>query len=157
VLNIEEESIIPGKDAEGNPRNSKETKNETSIGKGKNHKKGGGKSSILKRQDLPCCDFCGRKGHTETACQLKQKAMASAEKDIKDTSAQCEKDKAEKAHNFSSAASASKQEDSSSEEDEDDKYKKSFMKNFMASWKSSQKDNKAQKNKRKCSDNDTSF
>jgi hypothetical protein len=30
------------------------------------------------------------------------------------------------------------------------------MQSFMASWKSSQKDKKAQKNKRKCSDNDTS-
>jgi hypothetical protein len=30
------------------------------------------------------------------------------------------------------------------------------MKSFMAFWKSSQKDKKAQKNKRKCSDNDTS-
>jgi hypothetical protein len=30
------------------------------------------------------------------------------------------------------------------------------MQSFMASWKSSQKDNKSQKNKRKRSDNDTS-
>jgi hypothetical protein len=30
------------------------------------------------------------------------------------------------------------------------------MKSFMASWKSSQKDKKSQKNKRKRSDNDTS-
>jgi hypothetical protein len=30
------------------------------------------------------------------------------------------------------------------------------MKSFMASWKSSKKDNKAQKNKRKRSDTDTS-
>jgi hypothetical protein len=44
ALNIEEASINPGKDTEGNPRNSKETKTETTIprkqgGKGKNHKK----------------------------------------------------------------------------------------------------------------------
>jgi hypothetical protein len=52
----------------------------------------------------------------------------------------------------------SKQEDSSSDEDEYEygKDKKAFMKSFMASWKYFQKDKKAQKNKRKRSDNDTS-
>jgi hypothetical protein len=44
ALNIEEASINPGKDSEGNPRNSKETKTDTIIprkqgGKGKSHKK----------------------------------------------------------------------------------------------------------------------
>jgi hypothetical protein len=72
ALNIEEATLNPGKDAKGNPRNSKESKTETSIprkkGKGKKYKKGGEKSSILKGQDLPSCDFCGRKGHTKTAC-----------------------------------------------------------------------------------------
>jgi hypothetical protein len=67
-LNIEEASIIPGKDSEGNPRNSKETKTETIFpqkqgGKGKSHKKIRGKSSILKGQEIPSCDFCGQKGH----------------------------------------------------------------------------------------------
>jgi hypothetical protein len=47
ALNIEETDINPGKDYEGNPRNIKEQKTETSIhrkqgGKGKNHKKNGG-------------------------------------------------------------------------------------------------------------------
>jgi hypothetical protein len=77
ALNIEEAEINPGKDADGNLRNSKEQKTETSIhrkqgGKGKNHKKSGGKSSILKGQYLPSCDF--------TAFRTKQKAMASAKK-----------------------------------------------------------------------------
>jgi hypothetical protein len=68
--NIEEASINPGKDSEGNPRNSKETKTETIIprkqgGKGKNnHKKNRDRSSIHKGQGIPSCDFCGRKGHT---------------------------------------------------------------------------------------------
>jgi hypothetical protein len=71
--NIKDAAINPGKDAEGNPRNSKESKTETSIPgkhgcKRKNHEKGGGKSSILKGQDLPSCDFCDRKGLTKTAC-----------------------------------------------------------------------------------------
>jgi hypothetical protein len=70
--NIEEADINHGKDSEGNPRNSKEQNTETSIprkqgGKVKNHKKNGGKTSILKGQELPSCDFCGIKGHTETA------------------------------------------------------------------------------------------
>jgi hypothetical protein len=64
ALNIKEASINPGKDSEGNPRNSNETKTETIIprkqgGKGKSHKKNGGKSSILKGQEIPSCDFCG--------------------------------------------------------------------------------------------------
>jgi hypothetical protein len=66
ALNIEESVIKPGKHSEGNPRNSKDHKTETSIhrkqgGKGNNHKKSGGKTSILKVQELPSCDFCGRK------------------------------------------------------------------------------------------------
>jgi hypothetical protein len=44
ALNIEEASINPGKDAEGNPRNSKETKMETNI-----PRKQGGKVKITKR------------------------------------------------------------------------------------------------------------
>jgi hypothetical protein len=76
AIYIEETVINPGEDAEGNPRNRKELKTKNSIPrkkgfKGKNHKKCGGKSSILKGQDLPYCDFCGRKGHTETACRIK--------------------------------------------------------------------------------------
>jgi hypothetical protein len=72
ALNIEEAAINPRHDSEGNPRNSKEQRTETTIprkqgGKGKNHKKSGGKSSLLKGQELPSCNFCGRKGHTETA------------------------------------------------------------------------------------------
>jgi hypothetical protein len=56
ALNIEEASINPGKDYGGNPRNSKETKTETTIprkqgGRGKNnHKKSRDRSSILKGQ-----------------------------------------------------------------------------------------------------------
>jgi hypothetical protein len=96
TLNIEKASINPGKDSEGNPWNSKETKTEIIIprnqgDKGKNHKKNRGKSSILKGQEIPSCDSCGRKGRTETACRIKQKAkskkqkaMASAKKDTKD-------------------------------------------------------------------------
>jgi hypothetical protein len=105
---------------------------------------------------LPSCDFCGRKGHTETACRIKQKAMASAKKDTKDIIVQWKKDKAEKAQAFAAATSYLKHEDSSSDEHKDDKDKKAFMKSFMASWKSSQKDKKTQKNKSKSSDNDTS-
>jgi hypothetical protein len=101
ALNIKEAAINPGNDSEGDPRNIKEQKTETSIprkqgGKGKNHKKNGGKHSILKGQDLPSCDFCGRKRHTERACCTKQKAMASAKKDTKDRSSQWKKDNAEK-------------------------------------------------------------
>jgi hypothetical protein len=100
-LNIEEADINPGKDSESNPQNSKEQNAETSIpwkqgGKGKNHKKSRGKASILKGQEFPSCEFCGRKGHTKTACRIKQKAMASAKKDTKDKSAQWKKDKTEK-------------------------------------------------------------
>jgi hypothetical protein len=109
----------------------------------------------LKGHELPSCDFCGRNGHTETACRINQKAIASVKKDTKDRSAQWEKNKAENFQAFASDASTSKQEDSSSEEGEDDKDKKAFMKSFMASWKSSQTDKKAQKNKHKRSDNDT--
>jgi hypothetical protein len=99
ALNIEEAAINPGRDSEENPRNSKEHKTEISIprkqrGKGKHHKKSGGKTSILKDQELPSCDFCGRKFHTETVCRIKQKAMASAKKYTKDRSAQWKKDKA---------------------------------------------------------------
>jgi hypothetical protein len=107
ALNIEEAAINPGKDSEGNPRNSKDTKTETSIppkqgGRGKNHKKSGGKSSTLKGQELPSFDFCWRKGHTKTACRIKQKAIASPKKYNKDRSTQWEKDRAEKAQAFAS-------------------------------------------------------
>jgi hypothetical protein len=96
-LNIEEAVIKPGKDSEVNPRSSKEQRTETTIpqkqgGQGKNDKKSGGKISILKGQELPSCDFCGRKSHTETACRIKQKAMASAKKDTKYRSTQWKKD-----------------------------------------------------------------
>jgi hypothetical protein len=73
ALNIEDTAINPGKDAEGNARSNKDTKTETNIpwkqggGKGEHHKKNGGKSSILKGQDVPSCDFCGRKYNNETA------------------------------------------------------------------------------------------
>jgi hypothetical protein len=99
ALNIEEAVINPGKDSEGNPQNIKEQRTKTSIlrkqgGKGKNHKNSGGKTSILKGQELPSCDFFGRKGHTKTACRIKQKVMASARKDTKDRRTQWKKDKA---------------------------------------------------------------
>jgi hypothetical protein len=89
ALNIEEASINLGKNSEGNPRNSKETKTDTVIprkqgGKGKSHKENRGKYAILNGQEIPSCDFCGRKGHTETTCRIKQKAMASARKETKD-------------------------------------------------------------------------
>jgi ribosome-binding protein aMBF1 (putative translation factor) len=87
----------------------------------------------LKGQNLPSCDFCGRNGHTKTACRIKQKAMASAKNYTKDRSAQWEKDKAEKSQSFAATASASKREDSSSEEDDDYKDKKAWMRSFMAS------------------------
>jgi lysyl-tRNA synthetase class I len=76
--------------------------------------------------------------------------------EINDRSAEWKNDRAEKAQSFVAAASASKQEDSLSEEYEDAKDKKAFMKSFMASSESSQRDKKAQKNKIKRSDNDTS-
>jgi ribosomal protein L14E/L6E/L27E len=91
----------------------------------------------LKGKKLPSCDFCGRKGHTETSCRIKQKSMTSAKKDTKDRSTHWKKDKAENAQAFAAAAASSKQDDISSEEDEDDKEKKAFMKSYMASWKSS--------------------
>jgi hypothetical protein len=88
ALNIEEAATNHGKYAEGNPLNSKEHKTKDSIpgkqgGKGKIHKKSGGKSSILKGQDLSSCDFCGRKRHTKTACRIKQKEMASAKRALR--------------------------------------------------------------------------
>jgi hypothetical protein len=112
ALNTEEASINPGKDSEGNPRNSKEMKTETTTprkqgGKGKHdHKKNRDRSSILKGQEIPSCDFCGWKGHTETAYRVKNKAMASAKKDTKDRSARWKKDKAEKVQTFAAAASS---------------------------------------------------
>jgi hypothetical protein len=119
ALNIEEAAINSGKYSKGNPRNRKEQKTETSIprkqeGKVKNKKKSKDKKSILKGQELPSCDFCGRKGHTATAFRINQKAMASAKKDTKDRSAQWKKYKAEKAQAFSAAPSTSKHEDGSS-------------------------------------------
>jgi hypothetical protein len=78
ALNIEEDSINPGKDSEGNHRNSKETKTKTTIprkqgGKGKSHKKNRGKSSILKRQEIPSYDFCGRKDTPKQHAALSKK------------------------------------------------------------------------------------
>jgi hypothetical protein len=67
--------------------------------------------------------------------------MASAKKESRDRSDQWEKDKTLQAQFFAAAAPASKQEEHSSEEEyQDDKEKKAFMKSFMASWISSQKD-----------------
>jgi hypothetical protein len=124
------------------------------VGKEKSHKKNRGKSSIVKGQEIPSCDFCGQKGHIETTCRMKQKAMAPARKETKDRSNQWKMKKAEKAQTFATTAAVSKQDDTSS--DENDKDKKAFMKRFMASWKSSERDKKSQKSKRKHSDNDTS-
>jgi hypothetical protein len=53
ALNIKEAAINPGNDADGNVQNSKDTTSETTVprkqggGKGRDHKKGGGKSSIF--------------------------------------------------------------------------------------------------------------
>jgi hypothetical protein len=141
TLNIEEASINPGKDADGNLRNSKETKTENNIprkqgGKGKNNrKKNRDRSSILKGQKIPTCDFCGCKGHTEPACRIKNKAMASARKDTKNSNAQWKKERSEKSQTFAAAASTTQKEDSSSSSEDEEK--KDFMKSFMASWKSS--------------------
>jgi hypothetical protein len=73
ALNIEEVILNTGKDSEGNARSSKERKSETTIprkhggGKGKAiQKRSGGKSYILKGQDTPSCDFCGKQGDTES-------------------------------------------------------------------------------------------
>jgi hypothetical protein len=63
----------------------------------------------LKGQELPSCDFCGIKGHTKTACRIKQKAMASAKKETKDRSAQWKKDKAVKFQAFAAADAYFKQ------------------------------------------------
>jgi hypothetical protein len=150
TLNIDEAAMNPGKDSEGNPWNSKEQITETTIprkqgGKGKNHKKSGGKSSIVKGQEIPSCDFCGRKGHTETACRIRQKAMASAKKDTKDRSDKWKKDKAKKAQSFAAAYASSKQDDISSDEDEDDKDKKAFMKSLWPLENHLKKTRKARK------------
>jgi hypothetical protein len=69
----------------------------------------------------------------------------------KDKNAQWRKNKAEKAQTFAAVVSSTQKEDSSSEDEEN----KDFMKSFMASWKTSQKDKKAQNKRRKRSDNDT--
>jgi hypothetical protein len=66
ALNIEETSINPAKDSEGNPRNSKDPKTENTIprkqgSKDKNHKNNRDRNSIIKGQEVPSCDFCGRK------------------------------------------------------------------------------------------------
>jgi hypothetical protein len=164
TLNIEEAAINPAKYSEGNACSSKDTKTETAIswkqwgGKGKQQKRSGSKSSILKGQDRPSCDFCGRQGHTDTSYHIKEKATASAKKETKYRSAQWKKGKAEKAQSFAAeySASASTKQEESSDEDEDDKYEKAFMNSFMASWKTSKNNKKSQKNKHKRSDNDTS-
>jgi hypothetical protein len=97
---------------------------EVGGGKGKHQKRSGRKSSMFKGQDLPYCDVCGRKGYTETACHIKEKAMASAKKETKYRSAQCKKDKAENAQSFAAAASASTKQEERSDEEEDDKDKR---------------------------------
>jgi hypothetical protein len=75
-------------------------------GKGKhNHKNNGGKSSILKVQGVPSCNFCGKTGHTESTCRIKAKAIGSAKKDAKDRNAKWKKEKAEKAQSFAVSAS----------------------------------------------------
>jgi hypothetical protein len=79
--------------------------------------------------------------------------MASAKRDTKERNAQWKKEKAEKAPYFAAAASASSKKVESSEDEFD---KKAFMKCFIESWTTSQKNKKSQKNKRKRSDNDTS-
>jgi hypothetical protein len=50
ALNIEEASINPGNDSEGNPRNSKETKTDTII-----PRKQGGKGKVIRKieENLP--------------------------------------------------------------------------------------------------------
>jgi hypothetical protein len=86
-VNIEEAEINPGKDSEVNACSINETMSEATIsrkqggekGKG-NQKRSGGKSSILKDKNRPSCDFCGKQGHTESACSIKAKAVASAKK-----------------------------------------------------------------------------
>jgi hypothetical protein len=85
---------------------------------------------------------------------MKQKAMGSERKETKDRGNQWIKEKVDKAQAFATAAAASKQDDTSSEED--DKDKKAFLKSFLTSWKTSEKDKRIQKNKCKRSDNDTS-
>jgi hypothetical protein len=98
ALNIEEAEINPGKILRAilAISKSREPKPDSSEagGKGKNHKKSGGKNSILKGQELPSSYFCGREGHTKTACRIKQKSMASDKKDTKYISVQWKKDKA---------------------------------------------------------------
>jgi hypothetical protein len=73
----------------------------------KSHKKNRGKSSILKGQEIPYCDFCGQKRHIETTCRINQKATASARKEIKERRNQWKKEKAEKSQTFAAAATAS--------------------------------------------------
>jgi hypothetical protein len=107
ALNIEELAVNPGRDYEGNARSSKKTKTETTVprkqggGKGNsNQKRSGGKSSILKGQDGPSCNFCGIQGHAEPACRMKAKAMATAKKYTIDRNALWKKEKAEQLNIF---------------------------------------------------------
>jgi hypothetical protein len=88
----------------------------------------------LKGQELPSCDFCGRKGHTETACHIKQNQWPLRKRTPRTEVLSGRRIRLKKLK-----PSTSKQEDSSSDEEEDDKDKKAFVKNFMASWKSSKK------------------
>jgi hypothetical protein len=81
---------------------------ESGGGKGKHQIRSGSKTYILKGQDVPYCDFCGRKGHPQTSCRIKAKDMASAKKETNDKSAHSKKENAEKAQSFAGTASASK-------------------------------------------------
>jgi hypothetical protein len=98
-----------------------------------NQKRSGGKSSILKGQERPSYDFCCKSGHTETACCIKARAIASDnKKETKDKNYQWKKEKTEKDQPFATAASASsKKEESSEDEDEDEFDKKAFMNSFI--------------------------
>jgi hypothetical protein len=130
---------------------------EAEGGKGEGNKmRSGGKSFILKGQDRPSCNVFGRQGHTESACRIRAKAMASAKKESNDIIVQCKKDNAESAQSFAAVASASTKQEESSDEDGDDKYKKAFMNSFMESWRTSKNNKNTQNNERKLSDNDTS-
>jgi hypothetical protein len=53
-------------------------------------------ASISRGQDVPSCDICGRKGHTETTYRIRAKAMNSTKKETKDRSSQWEKDNSKK-------------------------------------------------------------
>jgi hypothetical protein len=78
ALNIEETLVNPGK-SDNKDEGAMNQKTDKSIPK-KNQKNRGNdnhyKKSILEGQEEPTCSFCGKIGHTEATCRIKNKAQA---------------------------------------------------------------------------------